>query len=281
MINRAILGSTCGTLAACLIVMTGARAQQKPAAAVADASSGVELNVGGIAPGMTVKQSMLALKADNPKMSLEPTTLRLEGFKDDVMLLVKGREAATAQSTGEDVSIAFTVIPGKEVVWGVRRVLYFANAERPPLQGTLDALHKKYGPETFPPDPDPRQGTKQIVWVYDAQGRPMGPQGKQAQITCGRLATNIESVISIQNDLDSGGSWVAACGSVTIVSATVQASMDAASRVYVVNNLTWTMADGARYRANLEATRAVMLEAGNASAKKAADDVNKRTIRKF
>jgi hypothetical protein len=307
MTNRAILWYTCAALAVCLtgtsvagaqpsvpgiivekkggVIVPPSRApreQPQQAAAVADSSSGANLDVVGIKPGMTVKDAMLALKADNPRLTLLPSTLQIEGFKDQLMTSVTGRESPTVERSGEDVTIAFTVIPTQEAVWGVRRVLYFANSERPSLQATLDALHKKYGLETTPPDPDPRMSTKGIVWVYDAaHERPMGPGGKQAFVACAQLFTNIEGSLSVQNDITSGASWLGACGSVSIVTASVQAGQDAASGQFVVNNLTLSLADGARYRAALEATRAVVLNAAKAREKTQTEEVNKRAAPKL
>ncbi len=61
------------------------------------------------------------------------------------------------------------MLPKQEAVWGVTRTYNFATAEWPSLQNALDALHKKYGPESVPADPDPRNNTKGIAWVYDGR----------------------------------------------------------------------------------------------------------------
>ena len=140
--------------------------------------------------------------------------------------------------------------PNQEVVWGVMRKYFFATAERPSLQNALDALHKKYGPESLPPDPDPRNNTKAIAWVYDGEGRPLGPRGAQLYRTCGTLSNHFGNGDLISHsDITAGGPPPAAnCRSLIMVNASVQAGIDPASSQYVVNYLGVSLTDGGRYR---------------------------------
>jgi hypothetical protein len=279
----AIYLNVCGAVAACLIGIgwDAARAQS---------AGGINLDVVGIRLGMTVKDAMLALKADNPRMTLSPATLELEGFTGPLLFSVAGTEAPTPGGpynlplrAGENVEILFTVPPNREVVWAVRRTYFFAGAERPSLQNTLDALHRKYGPETVPADPDPRNSTKGIIWVYDGQGKPMGPAGQQIYKTCGTFGNHFGSGgLAARNDIETGGQpRPAECKSYIVLSASVQSGIDPASSQYVVNNMGAVLADGGRYRTAIDATRSVVVNAAKAREKKQTDEVNKRGVPKL
>jgi len=279
----AIYLKVCGALAACLIGIgwDAARAQS---------AGGIDLDVVGIRLGMTVKDAMLALKADNPRMTLTPSTRQYEGFTGQLLLSVVGAEAATPggpNSTplraGENVEILFTMPPNQEVVWGVKRVYNFAGAERPSFQNALEALHRKYGPETVPADPDPRSSTKNIVWVYDGQGRPMGPPGQQIYKTCGTFGNHFgNGDLGAVNDIETGGqSGPPECKAYIVVDASVQASLDSASSQFVVNNMTVVLADAGRFRTAIDATRGVILNAAKSRQKKQTDEVNKRRAPKL
>ena len=279
----AIYLNVCGAVAAGLIGIgwDAARAQS---------AGGINLDVVGIKLGMTVRDSMLALKADNPRMTLTPSTLEFEGFTGPLLFSVAGTEAPTPGGpytlplrAGENVEILFTVPPNQEVVWAVRRVYFFAGAERPSLQNTLDALHRKYGPETVPADPDPRNSTKSIIWVYDGQGKPMGPAGQQIYKTCGTFGNHFGSGgLAARNDIETGGQpGPPACKSYIVLTASVQSSIDPASSQYVVNNMGVVLADGGRYRTAIDATRSVVLNAAKAREKKQTDEVNKRRVPKL
>lgn len=274
--KRAICLNICGLIAICMIGgnWNAARAQQ---------SSGGP-DVVGIKSGMAVLDAMIALKADNPRLSLTPSTLKLEGFSSDLLPSVAATEtpapgpAATIARAGERVTIGFTMPPNPESVWGVERVYDFATAERPALRVTLDALLKKYGPESGRINPNPN--TSHITWVYDAQGQPMGPREAQLDATC-TLPLLEHIIVNPANDIPGGPRWPAACNSVMVVRASVAATQDPASSQYVVTNLTVTLADGSRYRAAMEATRAVVLNAAKSREKKQSDEVNQRAAPKL
>lgn len=265
-----------GSLAACLFAagLNVAQAQQ------------IGPDVVGIKSGMTVKDAMQALKADNPRMKLSPSTLRLEGFSDDLMSYVVGAEPQTPgpppgytiARAGEKVTIAFTLPPNQESVWGVERVYNFATAERPALQVTLDALTKKYGPETTRLNAGPN--SNHITWVYNAQGKPMGPGGAQLNKAC-TFPVLAAITGNPANDINNGTRWPADCNSVTIVSADISAGQDPASSQYVVVTMTVSVADAARYHAAMEATRAVVLKATKSREKTETDQVNQRKAPKL
>src|SRR5712691_1414891 len=86
--------------AALVVCMAGigwnaALAQQSvpppPAKSATGSASGISLDIVGIKLGMSVKDAMLALKADNPRLTLTPSTLTLEGFAEQLMPSVRGR----------------------------------------------------------------------------------------------------------------------------------------------------------------------------------------------
>lgn len=308
--KRAIYLNTCCAFAACLIgvawaqqsvpgtivekkgvIVPSSKAPQQStqkapqqAAPVPESAAGISLDVVGIKPGMTVRDAMLALKADNPRMTLAPSTREFEGFTGPLLFSVFGEEAATPGPNslplraGENVEILFTLPPNQEVVWAVRRVYNFAGAERPSLQNLLEALHRKYGPETVPADPDPRNNTKGIVWVYDGQGRPLGPSGQQIYRTCGTFGNYFgNGGLAAVNDIQSAGRPVPPeCKAYIVVNASVQAGIDPASSQYVVSNMGAVLADGGRYRTAIDATRGVIVNAAKAREKKQTDEVNKR-----
>jgi hypothetical protein len=246
---------------------------------------GPSFDVVGIKLGMTVKDAMLALKANNPRLMLTPFTNRLEGFPDALLFAVGGLEPvtpgpnSTAARSGEKIQILFTMPPSTEVVWGVQRVYDFATKEKPSLENTLEALRKKYGPETVPPSPDPRDATKNMAWVYDAQGKPLGARGAQLNMACAGLASAHFSGgdTSTLNEIQTGRSEPADCQSIIIVTASVLSSrIDPNSPQFEVNSLIVQIADGPRHRAATDATRAVALRATKAREIKEADEVKKR-----
>ena len=273
----------CAVLASCLIGLHWNVAHAQPAAPVPGSAAGISLDVVGIRPGMTVKAAMLALRADNPRLTIVPSLRQFEGFAEPLMSAVMGSEKVEAGQNSilrgaEDVEILFTMPPNQEAVWGVKRTYYFATAERPSLQNTLDALHKKYGPESMPPDPDPRNITKVIAWVYDSQGRPLGARGAQLYRSCGSFANHFGSGDSAAlNDIQVGPQLPAAeCRSIIIVEASVLANRDPGGSQLVVNTLIVSVADEGRYRTAIDATRAVILNAAKSRDKKQSDEVDKR-----
>ena len=140
------------------------------------AASTANLDVVGIKIGMTIKDAMLALKADNPNLTLNPTTKQLEGFTQDLMPDVYAVGTLTTGKDYETVELLFTMAPSKELLWGVKRLYTYADQNKPTADNTIAALRKKYGPENVPYVPDPRQQLKVLGWVYDAQGKLMAAE---------------------------------------------------------------------------------------------------------
>ena len=154
---------------------------------------------------MTTKEAAAALRADNPRLMLAPTTQPLEGFAQPLLLSIIGNEGATTGPNGEvaraaeNIELLFTTPPSPETVWAVKRVYSFATKERPDLQATIDALRKKYGPESIAPK-SRRERSKQVHGVgvrragqVDGPGQP-GPAPCQSVIIVNAniLATRLD-----------------------------------------------------------------------------------------
>lgn len=246
-------------------------------------AGGPAFDVVGIKLGMTVADAMRALKADNPRMTLTPNTHELEGFSSPLMLSVVASEPvtpgpnATAARGGEALEILFTLPPGTEVVWGVQRKYHFATSERPSMEATVGALLKKYGPASIPPSADARDRTKNIMWVYDAQGKPLGPAGARLVVSCAALMSHFNGDTASMNEIESGQMGPKECQSIIVINANIQGSpATQGSSELVVNDLIVQMLDSARHVAAAEATRAVALNAAKARDRKATEEVQKR-----
>jgi hypothetical protein len=162
----------------------------------------------------------------------------------------------------------------------VKRLYNFATREMPDLQITLDALQKKYGAATVPASPDPRDRTKNLAWVYDAQGQPMGPKGAPLNAMCAGLAASHfgNGDQPTMNQIQTGQPGPAQCQSISIVTASVLAGgLDAANPQLVVHRLVVQITDGRRHRASVDATRAVAL----AATKARDEEVKKRAAPKL
>jgi hypothetical protein len=247
------------------------------------------LDIVGIKLGMTTREAAAALRADNPRLMLTPTTRTLEGFSQPLLFSILGQEPITVGPeggivrAGEDIVILFTTPPSAEVVWGVKRQYTFAAKDQPDMQVTLDALRKKYGPETVPPSPGSQDMTKNMVWVYDAQGKPMGPSGAPLNMLCApRLMAHFGSADPAMNEIQSGQPGPAQCHSIITVNANIQGSrIDQANPQLVVRFLLVQMTDGSRHRASIDATRAVALAASKARENKDNDEIKKRAAPKL
>jgi len=181
----------------------------------------------------------------------------------------------------ETISLLFTTPPSPEVVWGVKRVYNFVPKERPEMQNMLDALRKKYGPESLPATSDRRDLSKYVAWVFDAQGKPMGPSGAALNTTCapwvnGHFGGGDDPTL---NEIHSGRpSGPPQCQSLTIINANVLGTLTDQSNfnsTMVVSGLVVQITDGSRHRASVDATRAVAL-----GAQKSREDKEDETIKK-
>ena len=119
---------------------------------------------------MPVKDAQDALKAYNAGYKADALTLReyeaLPGVVMTPVLHAPNPGGPNARS-GDDFHLLITYAPNEAFLWGVVRSMGFGtDATRPPIDGTLDGLRQKYGPEST------RQpGGNRLIWIYDAQGK--------------------------------------------------------------------------------------------------------------
>lgn len=244
-----------------------------PASAQAPAPN---LDVTGIKLGMPVKAAVATMKANNPRLNIQQQTLQLEGFDQVVATSIEARVSSEAGKDSESFSLGITMPPSPQVVWGVSRTYSYAMQNMPSLDNTIAALRKKYGPESIPPDRDPRAATKSMVWVLDPQGRPLPPgPAHSLYLACSAPLSNAFSSTGIVNELH-GVRVPAECDSVVIVTASLQSSASAVPGSVVVGNLIVQVANGPAFRASMEATRKIVLAAASAREQKQKDEINKR-----
>ena len=256
-------------------------ASQPAAAPQPQPQSAISLDVVGIKPGMAQDAAMQALKADNPRLKMSNTSIQVEGFASPLIPLVQGDEiapttAAQINQPTETIQVLFTTPPGQAVVWSVWRSYMFPTSQRPSMQAVLDALVKKYGQPSTAIDPNTTVQT--ISWVYDAQGNPMGPNGKQVNTTCaGTLpiynAGNANQ--ALHSDFASpttARAWPAQCTSSIIVTADVSGARVSSSTI-ACNAMDVHLWDGGRYTKSRDATLSVMAAAIKARQNGAANQV--------
>lgn len=226
------------------------------------------LDIVGIKPGMPMQDAMQALKADNPKLKVNSTTFKYEGFNDPLTLEVDAEDVAPTLNAGltqpsERLELSLATSAGQTTVWGIYRDYTFAASQKPSMQTTLDALRKKYGQETVPGGPVITAQT--LVWIYDAQGKLMGSGSARLNGTCaGTLQNYIGGGASTAENADLAAptprQWPPDCTSITVVSATIT-GVQIAPNQYAVSDLLVKLQDGGRYRKALDATRSVIAAA--------------------
>ena len=257
-------------------------ASQPAAAPRPQTQSAISLDVVGIKPGMPQDAAMQALKADNPKLKMSNTSIQAEGFASPLIPLVQGDDiapnnVAEVNQPTETIQVLFTTPPGQAVVWSVWRSYTFPTSQRPSMQAVLDALVKKYGQPSTPIDPNTTVQT--ISWVYDAQGNPMGPNGKQVNTICGGTlpmynAGNANQ--ALHSDFASPTTphtWPPQCTSSIIVTADVSGARVSATTI-ACNAMDVHLWDGGRYTKSRDATLSVMAAAIKARQNGAANQVN-------
>lgn len=113
----------------------------------------------GIYTGMPADQARIQLQKHSSDVYVQYATNASEGFG----LSVPGMPT-------DEISVSITQPPNVPAVWRIQRYQGFSN-DRPLPQGALiEALHQKYGKETFSRTRD--AGQIQLYWIYDANGQP-------------------------------------------------------------------------------------------------------------
>jgi hypothetical protein len=234
------------------------------------------VDVVGIKIGMPLKDAIEAIKADNPKLGLQNQTLQVEGFDQPFVISEIADQPGESGKDKESITLLVTTPPGDQTIWGIRRTYSYSNQTAPSLDNTLAGLRKKYGPESVFLNPDERDMTKNMVWVYDASGKPVAAaEARGLYLACTAYLENHFGSVSLQNDL-AGMKGPAECNSIMIATASVQAGRLGTDTTPVVNNLLFMVANGAMFHSSLDATRAVAVGAKAEREKKQNQTVDQR-----
>ncbi|HXE08060.1 MAG TPA: hypothetical protein VN612_09195 [Acidobacteriaceae bacterium] len=232
-----------------VLLLTGLAAAQSP-----------QLDVIGIKLGESMSDVQQALKADNAKLKVTPTSYTYAGFSGPLTVQLDAKDLEDNTSTvitqpTETLQLMFTTPPSQPGIWMVSRYYMFPTAQRPSTTTTIDALRKKYGPETIPPDSP--IGMQSMTWVFDAQGK-MIPQ-PHLNTQCINILRGITSPMAVNIGIagPTMPQWPQPCASIVIVNAQIQLTAVAPGQ-YATTALTVTMEDGGRYLKALAATRDVI-----------------------
>ena len=263
---RRILGLL--LLSTAILTVNGAALAQAPTPAI---------DVVGIKLGMPMADGLAAIKANNPKLSIQTENLTLEGFDQPFATAILANQPTESGNDGEEITLLLTTPPNHQVVWGIQRTYHYRPQSTPSLDNTIAGLRKKYGTENaFPLVTDPRIMTKIVAWAFDTDGKMLGSaRGKALFLACDTYLGNHFSSTALSNDLHGVG-HPKECDSVILATATAQAAQSAADGTAVVSNLIFKVTNGAMYRASLEATRAVAVAAAQSREKKQAEKVDQR-----
>jgi hypothetical protein len=137
------------------------------------------IDIVGVKLGMTLEQAVAALKA-NPKLVIEFHDMEIvaggkTGRRPRVILAHLPAASRNSEFWGnldgshEAIGVQLTAPPGPMVVETISRYVHFATNAPVAASTLLDALRKKYGPESED------QGLAQLMWIYDTTGKLLGP----------------------------------------------------------------------------------------------------------
>jgi hypothetical protein len=235
------------------------------------AAAGI-VDVAGMKPGMTVKDTILALRAANPDLKLTPNTFRLVGLGDqDLMDTVRADSLS-----GDQYMLEFTLPPTHEVLWGLMRIIKFDEKHRPTAANTIAELRKKYGPESG------SIAGSQFYWGFDTRGNPIDwvkPGGCAPQVQ--GLQSDVTNGYSPDSHHAQDGQNQRDCSKAVMLSAALNLDNSEGPSKGTVVTLTVSMEHGALHRAAADATYAVALRAQRAQDAKDASDAQKRTVPKL
>lgn len=127
----------------------------------------------GLYPGMPVSDAYNLLKAHFPtrggKVDVHQDTIH--GLNGDKPLVTKLHIPTRAQQDTYDdqLDVAITLPPNKQVVWAVNRTISFAPGKAPSAAALTAGLRQKYGPEMHVPY-ETRANPPTLKWIFDRQG---------------------------------------------------------------------------------------------------------------
>jgi hypothetical protein len=198
----------------------GARvnAQSSPEAINKLAASVGFIDIVGVKLGMTLEQAVAALKAANPKFVIdvhngELTAAGKTGLRP--RLIVAHLPAAVPNpvswgnldGSNEAIGVQLTAPPGPLVVELVVRFVRFPNPAPVAASTLIEAVRKKYGPETFD-DGD-------LAWLYDTNGKPLSGAAQEQRACVGRGMISYLDIRS-GDGLSAPGSVIPGLGSAAI-----------------------------------------------------------------
>ncbi len=134
------------------------------------ASTMPRFSVADIKLGMSVRDSMLALKAHNSILTATPLPITFELIPNQQLLTgADANEPISSKATHEEVHVAFTMAPNAPVVDAVSRNVYYPAGKRPTLQQAVRAMTSAYGQPSIPPRfPG---NNPEYQWVYNSAGK--------------------------------------------------------------------------------------------------------------
>jgi hypothetical protein len=233
------------------------------------------VDIQGVKLGMSVKDTMLALRAANPDLKLTPSTFRLVGLGDQDLL---DSVHAMTLNQKEYYYLSFTLPPSPEVLWSIQHVISFPEKERPTTGNVRAELLKKYGPDSGWP------GNGALIWVFDTRGNLLPKNLDWLNFRCN------PGVVSLQGEITNGynsatyklGSAEKDCSGLVLVKAEIRqgGAMDGTPQ-QPVESIYVIVENVALHRASVEATRPVALGAQKAQDAKDASDTQKRAVPKF
>jgi hypothetical protein len=153
------------------------------------ASSVGFVDIVGVKLGMTVEQAVAALKAANPKLVIDihdgELTAAGKVIKTPRVILAHLPAAArnpaawgNLDGSHEAIGVQLTTPPGPIVVETVLRYVSFPSSAPVAASTVIDALRKKYGPESTD-----HASSSALGWIFDSAGGHLGSPTRE-QIDC-------------------------------------------------------------------------------------------------
>jgi hypothetical protein len=123
-----------------------------------------DISAGDFKLGMSAQKAIDLMNAkhmlENHNPALHDFYFRMAQIPDQDLI-----GGVTGDADGENISLNFTMDPSETVVSAIRRGISYAEGTGPTVAVTLDALRKKYGPESFADANNDR-----LNWFFDYQG---------------------------------------------------------------------------------------------------------------
>lgn len=249
------------------------------------------LDIVGVKLGMPLKDAVVAVKAHNANLKLEPQfKFEVEALPGVVMtpVMASTKNVSKASDPGaEYVGLLLTSAPNEAFVYGMWRDVWFSNMEsRPPVDTILAGMRKKYGPESV------RYENTRLLWLFDAQKQQvMGPQAKDIWQKCGghwmtgafydqgqilRQVTRGYYSVSDGRDEHSG-----MCHSHSLIQAIYSADQPPGASQPLIMNVKVSAANHQLEASGVTATNVLLTREANKLAEKRKEEASKRAGPKF